>query len=69
MAVDFEFAAKAPHMNSRVETKLYSMSCLTRSAMEEANIPDHQHIHCVHTVLQIMVLSKTDMLTVAKIDG
>ena len=40
MAVEFEFTAKTPQMNSRVETKLYNMSCLTRSAMSAANIPD-----------------------------
>ena len=39
-AIQFEFTAKTPQRNSRVETKIFHICNKTRSAMEAANIPD-----------------------------
>ena len=39
-AIQFEYTAKTPQQNSRVETKIFHICNKTRSAMEAANIPD-----------------------------
>ena len=39
-AIQFEYTAKTPQRNSRVETKIFHICNKTRSAMEVANIPD-----------------------------
>ena len=66
MAVKFEFTAKTPQMNSRVETKLYNMSCLTRSAMAAANIPDK--LRYVVFTLFYKWCCQTDMLTLITVN-
>ena len=38
--IQFEFTAKTPQRNSRVETKIFHICNKTRSAMEAVNIPD-----------------------------
>ena len=67
MAVDFEFTAKTPQMNSRVETKLCNISCLTRTAMEDANIPDELRYSIF--MMFFKWCCQTDQLTVVTING
>ena len=39
-AIQFEFTAKTPQRNSRVETKIFHICNKTQADMEAANIPD-----------------------------
>ena len=65
--IKFEFTAKTPQRNSRVETKIFHICNKTRAAMEAANIPDK------YRYLIFPLFSKwccqTDMLTVIEVDG
>ncbi|VEU33926.1 unnamed protein product [Pseudo-nitzschia multistriata] len=65
--VQFEYTAKTPQRNSRVETKLFHMSNKTRAALEDANVPDQ--FRYILFALFYKWCCQTDMLTVVEVDG
>ena len=65
--VQFEFIAKTPQRNSRVETKIYNICNKTRASLEAANILDRYRY--VLFVLFSKWCAQTDMLEVMTVDG
>ena len=65
--VQFEFTAKTPQRNSRVETKIYNICNKIRAALEAANVPDRYRY--VLFVLFSKWCAQTDMLEVVTVAG
>ena len=65
--IQFEFKAKTPQRNSRVETKIYHICNKTRATLDAAHIPDHyRYVLFTHFS---KYCCQTEMLTVVDVDG